>query len=770
MGIPIKTPSAPGVTRYRNESDSSYFARVAAANAAAKAAAVKQAQAAAAAAAVSKQKLDALIASKYPQGLPSWVAANGLTPVLGYQPNTLLFLKNESDGKTYYTEKGEFIKHYSDKSQGLDPLALLGGVALSFLLPGVGNAIAAELVSAGVMTAGVTADAVGLAIANTAAGVAKGEPLDKALTNAVVGAAVNTGSIEVAKVVNGIISSPAITDAIVSAGASAVKSAAAGGSEEDAAKAALSGLVGSGTTSAVKNVIDTNPDIANIVGSAAGGAVTGGTTGAITSALNTAAGQLGKTTPTTTTDTSPTPVATPTPVASTDPFVNDINQIIEQGTSGIKTAGALPLSSYYSESALNNSEQILRKVVEAANDPNYKVLLPKIQDALSRVGVTVSELASRLSPAALAATLMTYSPNAGDPNEIATVAEKFKTFTGYDPTETLKTEAPKITQPKRPVTPTPVSSSDVVTPIPSGSTSVTDLPPLSPEDAPLLDLIAQQPIVPQPVTEVTAETPSASVTSSDKAILDLITPTTTDITKTPTYTPNISIASPVVTPTVAPTPTPTLLPPVVEQPIAPSPVPAPEIAPTVAPLVTPTTEPIVSPTTAPTVAPEVLPSPEIAAKPALEPAAKDVIETPVSPVVSPVLVTPEPTSKPSVPLTDDEKILKLITPELQPTPISEPTVTPEPTSEPTSTSVPTDASKDEVPVDKEKLYKPKITTKTVVTPKKPPIPTSVLSQALSTTGLTASRGAGEIEDPSTGKKKRKVWNEETLRLKDALGV
>ena len=48
---------------------------------------------------------------------------------------------------------------------------------------------------------------------------------------------------------------------------------------------------------------------------------------------------------------------------------------------------------------------------------------------------------------------------------------------------------------------------------------------------------------------------------------------------------------------------------------------------------------------------------------------------------------------------------------------------------------------------------------------------SVLSQALgTTTGLTASRGAGEIEDPSTGKKKRKVWNEETLRLKDALGV
>lgn len=58
--------------------------------------------------------------------------------------------------------------------------------------------------------------------------------------------------------------------------------------------------------------------------------------------------------------------------------------------------------------------------------------------------------------------------------------------------------------------------------------------------------------------------------------------------------------------------------------------------------------------------------------------------------------------------------------------------------------------------------------------KQPKVPTkpstSVLGQALGTTGLTASRGAGEIEDTSTGKKRKKVWNEETLRLKDALGV
>ena len=42
--------------------------------------------------------------------------------------------------------------------------------------------------------------------------------------------------------------------------------------------------------------------------------------------------------------------------------------------------------------------------------------------------------------------------------------------------------------------------------------------------------------------------------------------------------------------------------------------------------------------------------------------------------------------------------------------------------------------------------------------------------ALPTTSLTSSRGAGEIESKESGKKRQSVWNEESLRLKDALGV
>jgi hypothetical protein len=39
-----------------------------------------------------------------------------------------------------------------------------------------------------------------------------------------------------------------------------------------------------------------------------------------------------------------------------------------------------------------------------------------------------------------------------------------------------------------------------------------------------------------------------------------------------------------------------------------------------------------------------------------------------------------------------------------------------------------------------------------------------------TTSLTGERGAGEIESKETGKKRKNVWNEASLRLKDALGV
>ena len=69
-------------------------------------------------------------------------------------------------------------------------------------------------------------------------------------------------------------------------------------------------------------------------------------------------------------------------------------------------------------------------------------------------------------------------------------------------------------------------------------------------------------------------------------------------------------------------------------------------------------------------------------------------------------------------------------------------------------------------------YKPDIFTTTYLSPKTrtAAAPTSALGSALGTTGLTAYRGAGEIEGTGSGKPRKKVWNEESLKLKDALGV
>ena len=93
-----------------------------------------------------------------------------------------------------------------------------------------------------------------------------------------------------------------------------------------------------------------------------------------------------------------------------------------------------------------------------------------------------------------------------------------------------------------------------------------------------------------------------------------------------------------------------------------------------------------------------------------------------------------------------------------------------PDAGPEGLATPTDASATDTTTTKA-LYKPDIFTSVYLTPKSTPGSTQALSQALgTTTGLTAARGAGEIEGQPTGKPRRKVWNEESLKLKDALGV
>ena len=77
----------------------------------------------------------------------------------------------------------------------------------------------------------------------------------------------------------------------------------------------------------------------------------------------------------------------------------------------------------------------------------------------------------------------------------------------------------------------------------------------------------------------------------------------------------------------------------------------------------------------------------------------------------------------------------------------------------------------------EPTYKPEFFVAGGVTPRMTTRPTT-LTQTLqapffgpsTTSGLTSYRGAGEIESSETGGKRRNVWNEASLRLKDALGI
>ena len=156
-------------------------------------------------------------------------------------------------------------------------------VGLSFALPGMGSAIGAQLTAANVITNAAIANAVGTATASIAVQMAQGADFDEALKNATVNAIIQTGAPSVATEINKVVKIPAVSDAITSAGASALKTVVAGGNAADVEKNILGALVGSATASATGS---------NIAGAAAGGGVTGGVAGAAAGAAGAYASQL----------------------------------------------------------------------------------------------------------------------------------------------------------------------------------------------------------------------------------------------------------------------------------------------------------------------------------------------------------------------------------------------------------------------------------------------------------------------------------------------
>ena len=145
-----------------------------------------------------------------------------------------------------------------------------------------------------------------------------------------------------------------------------------------------------------------------------------------------------------------------------------------------------------------------------------------------------------------------------------------------------------------------------------------------------------------------------------------------------------------------------------------------------------------------------------------EPPPLDVDEP--TPPPSEVMVEPEP------PLVDEPPVEEVAPPAEEEKPPAEEEEPPEEDEKPPE-------EEDKPPGEKEEPYKPDLFIYSGKTPKPRPrtnlgttlqapfAPSTTLGQA-----LTGYRGAGEIEGKKTGKPRRDVWNEESLRLKDALGL
>jgi hypothetical protein len=193
-------------------------------------------------------------------------------------------------------------------------------LALAVAVPVVGEYIGAELMAAGAVTsaeaasaaaiangataaqaaaaaqaATATATTIGIAIASTTAQVAQGVPLEKAIENTAADVAVSQLSPAAAKQLDTLLTSPAVTDAVVSTVASAAATAARGGSQEEVEKAMTAGLAGSAASSAYKAVAKTSADVySKAIYGATAGAVKGGTEGAVIGGLSSASASLGR--------------------------------------------------------------------------------------------------------------------------------------------------------------------------------------------------------------------------------------------------------------------------------------------------------------------------------------------------------------------------------------------------------------------------------------------------------------------------------------------
>jgi len=646
------------------------------------------------------------------------------------------------------------------------------GIALTFMLPQLGNSLGASLLSSGVLAAGTTAataTAIGTAMASIAVQTAQGVPLEDAIKNAGVNLIVQTGATSAATQLNDVIKNPAVTDALVNAGASAIRTAAAGGSTEDIQKNVLGAIAGSATTSATGD---------NIAGSTVSGAVTGGVAGALSGAAS-ALGQEEATKPkdTTTTKTDTTKTADATKL---DPTTQSLVDAIKA-----EQASPTPSTELGKVAQAPMTGGVVAIDPKDDQGPGPKIDLPKVGLSSTPVQVIppIPSSTDTLEPIVVTATQSgtpSLSDTKGDILETITTPKTTTPFTPpvtgtYTPTITTTpspvitpTKTPAPVSPDKPIldlisnpipapTPTPVPAP--VTPVPVTPTVPKPVTPLPITPAPVTPTPVTPPVttpvpVTKPVTPLVTTPVTPTPVSPDKPILDLI-------SSTKPTTPVAPVAP------VTPTPVPVTPAPV---PVTPAPKPVTPATPPepAKPPVTPSVTPVsVVPTTPETVGSTAATPID---KPPAPPSGSPVVSEQDQRMLDLISPPPAPTTEPDQTLPE---VVETATPDKETTP----TVTDTKTEEPT----PVDAGEEELPPEEVETeattptdkYKPKLFIYGGTTP-------STLSQSLgtggtystgvATTGLTGSRGAGEIESKETGKKRRTVWNEESLRLKDALGL
>jgi hypothetical protein len=635
-------------------------------------------------------------------------------------------------------------------------------LALATVLPGVGVAIGETL--------GISS-AAGAAIAKVAVGVAMGQPLDAAIKDAAISSIVQTGSVDAAKEIVAAGTDPKIANAIASVGGSIVQTAARGG---DASDILTNAVAAAGASSLIS--MDVSPTIAKAVGVA----ISGGTPEQVIKSLASSGGESKDVknvvanallpseppeAPAVTPEVTPPAAATPIPTPEAPP-----------------TPAPAP-----------TAEAPLPTVEVTAPTPPASVDQPILDLIKKEATPPTAPTPAAEAPAPAPTPEQPVPPAPAEEVKVTAPAEKTPDQAILD---LIKPKEPEpAPQPAPVVEPTPAppvvpETPAAPAPAPVEEVKVTEPAEKTPDQA-IIDLITPKaPVAAEPAPAPAPEPAPAPALVEEVKVTEKKEepPVIIDTSAPPLITP---------TPTVAETPSPTVAPTPELEVTAPRPTVSPEDQP-ILDLITPKETPpipelevtaprdeevkvtakrdevpIIDTTTPPAVPDEmVVTAPrdeevKVTAKKEDVPIIDTVPEMTITDSKIPEMTITAPKEPAIIDTIPEIEVTDKRTPEMVITAPKEPTIID--TTTPDLVEPP--AEEEPAP---EEPYKPQITIFGGVPGKRKGLPQTLQAPFYPSAGLTqaltAQRGAGEIEGDPSGKPRKNVWNEASLRLKDALGL